>query len=66
MTSTSPSIEWLRKRKNSNSDKRALLTESVSMPDGKGGGASEMKEVPPPPNMTEDPGRTVVVNPYTA
>ena len=57
------SIEMTRKRKSSTNDKKALLTESVSWPDGKLGGAREMGEVPPqPPRMTEDPGNTIVVN----
>lgn len=62
------SIEYRSKKKNSgqNIDRRALLTEGLVMPDGKGGGASEMKEVPPPPRMTEDPGTTIIiVNPAT-
>jgi hypothetical protein len=51
------------RRKSLGSDGRALRTASVSWPDKKGGGAREMAEVPPPPRMTEDPGKTVIVNP---
>lgn len=57
------STERLRKNKSASKDRKALLTEGVSWPDGKGGGASEMTEVPPQgPKMTEDVGHTVCIN----
>ena len=63
-------MEWQRRKKNSGSKThtRTVLRESMSWSDdGKGERASEMKEVPPQgPRMTEDPGRTIIVNENTA
>ncbi|CAI8034372.1 Mucin-like protein (Fragment) [Geodia barretti] len=60
-------VEWHRKRKNMIGNKRGLLTDGVSMPDGKGGGEREMREVPPQgPRLSEDLGRTVLFNEGTA
>ena len=57
------SLSIEKTRKSSTNDKKALLTERVSWPDGKLGGAREMGEVPPrPPRMMEDPGNTIVIN----
>ena len=51
--------------KDSGRDKRALLTQSMSWPDGKGGEGNEMKGVAPMPPVPEDPGQTVLINTET-
>ena len=57
------SAEWYRKRKNLKRNRRGLLTECVSLPDGKGGGEREMGEVPPQgPRLSEDLGKTILFN----
>ena len=50
------------KSKDSGRDKRELLTQGVSWPDGKKGEGNEMKGVASTAPVPEDPGQTVVIN----